>query len=83
MPELDGHAATRMIRERLPQNHQPYVIPLTANALAGDREKCAAAGMDDYLTKPVRLGTLVPVLSRAAAEIAARRAPRPHLRIVA
>ncbi len=83
MPELDGHEATRLIRERLPRDNQPYVIALTANALAGDREKCIAAGMNDYLTKPVTFGTLVPVLQRAAAECSARCAPPLPFRIVA
>ncbi len=66
MPELDGYAATRAIREReqrRPGRHL-VIIALTANALAGDRERCLAAGMDDYLSKPLRVEDLDAVLHR-------------------
>lgn len=66
MPELDGYETTRRIRAELPADHQPYVIALTANAMAGDAERCRAAGMDDYLPKPLTKTALKSALERAA-----------------
>ncbi len=65
MPEMDGLEATRIIRQELAAVDQPRIIAMTAEAMAGDREKCLAAGMDDYLTKPVRSGDLQEALARA------------------
>jgi CheY-like chemotaxis protein/HPt (histidine-containing phosphotransfer) domain-containing protein len=64
MPEMDGLTAARTICERWPRDQRPCLIAMTGNALAGDREKCLAAGMDDYISKPVRLGELQSTLER-------------------
>jgi CheY-like chemotaxis protein len=63
MPEMDGLEATRRIRER--PSEGPHVIAVTANALQGERERCLAAGMNDYITKPLRLEDLAAALSRS------------------
>ncbi len=65
MPELDGLDASRRICERWPPEARPRIIAMTANALLEDREACFAAGMDDYLAKPVRPDELAAALSRA------------------
>ena len=62
MPEMDGLDATRIIRERW--HNEPKVIAITAYALKGDREKCLAAGMDDYISKPVKIVELAEVLGK-------------------
>ncbi|MPV57188.1 hybrid sensor histidine kinase/response regulator [Burkholderia sp. HI2761] len=66
MPKLDGFEATRQLRRREAEAGAPRmpVIALTANALSGDRERCLAAGMDDYLGKPFRRDALLQVLAR-------------------
>jgi len=75
MPEMDGFEATRLIREHEsrgelagPSNRRLPIVALTANALQGDREKCLAAGMDDYLTKPLNPKRLVEVINQWIAE---------------
>ena len=65
MPELDGLDASRRICERWPAESRPRIIAMTANALLEDRDACFAAGMDDYVAKPVRPEELATALSRA------------------
>jgi CheY-like chemotaxis protein len=61
MPELDGLEATRRIVAQWPDD-RPRIVAMTANAMQGDREMCLAAGMDDYITKPIRVEHLVQAL---------------------
>ncbi len=65
MPELDGLDATRQIVERWPAETRPRIIAMTANALPEDREACFAAGMNDYVAKPIRAEELAAALKRA------------------
>jgi PAS domain S-box-containing protein len=67
MPEMDGLEASRRICERWPAESRPRIIAMTANAMLEDREACFAAGMDDYLAKPVRPEELATALGRARA----------------
>ena len=62
MPEMDGLEATRRITARWPAGKRPRIVAMTANAMQGDREACLAAGMDDYVTKPIRVDALVEAL---------------------
>lgn len=64
MPECDGLEATRLIRETVSIERQPYIIALTANAMSGEREKYLAQGMDDYLSKPVQINDMTDALLR-------------------
>ena len=64
MPELDGMDCARIICERWTRDRRPVIIAMTGNALMGDREKCLASGMDDYISKPVRIADLQAAIER-------------------
>jgi signal transduction histidine kinase/CheY-like chemotaxis protein len=67
MPEMDGLEASRRINAQWPATKRPRIVAMTANAMQGDREMCFAAGMDDYITKPIRVDQLVEALMRVPA----------------
>jgi CheY-like chemotaxis protein len=79
MPEMDGYEATRQIRARLPADRQPKIIALTANALQGDREQAEGAGMDDYISKPVKMHEIAAAIRR---HFGARPAPAASERLI-
>jgi len=62
MPEMDGLEATRFIRENM--DHQPVIIAMTANAMPEDKELCIRTGMDDYLSKPMKIADIMEILER-------------------
>jgi len=70
MPEMDGVEATTRIKEQLGAN-RPWIIALTANALQGDKERYLGVGMDDYLSKPIKLEELSGALGRCKPSAAA------------
>jgi CheY-like chemotaxis protein/HPt (histidine-containing phosphotransfer) domain-containing protein len=79
MPDMDGLEASRAIQEGWPVEQRPHIVAMTANAMQGDREECLAAGMDDYLTKPIQVDTLQQALERAGLWIKRRTAPLQSL----
>jgi CheY-like chemotaxis protein len=69
MPEMDGLDAARTICARWGPSERPRIIAMTANAMQGDRDMCFAAGMDDYVTKPIRVERLVEALTQVRARV--------------
>jgi CheY-like chemotaxis protein len=67
MPEMDGLEAAKAITSRWSTGARPRIVAMTANAMQGDRELCIAAGMDDYVTKPIRVDALVEALTQVTA----------------
>src|SRR6202035_4001104 len=67
MPDMDGCEVTEEIRRRQRRENRTWIIAMTANAMVGDRERCLTAGMDDYISKPLRRAELHAALERAAA----------------
>jgi PAS domain S-box-containing protein len=77
MPELDGFEASREINRRWPGGRRPRLVAMTANAMQGDRELCVAAGMDDYVSKPIRVEELLAALERCPRRAEAGDRDRP------
>ncbi|HEY9794473.1 MAG TPA: response regulator, partial [Leptolyngbyaceae cyanobacterium] len=73
MPEMDGLATTSRICQEWSRIERPRIIAMTANAMQGDREMCLEAGMDDYISKPIRVEELVRVLSKCQEELQVTR----------
>jgi CheY-like chemotaxis protein len=78
MPEMDGLEAARRMHREWPGDERPRIVAMTANAMQGDREICLAAGMDDYVSKPIHLDDLADALSRCTPRaVGVPEAPQP------
>jgi two-component system sensor histidine kinase/response regulator len=75
MPEIDGYDATAVIRRREGDQRHTPIIAITASTMEGDRDRCIAAGMDDYLSKPLRFANVESVLARFFPDVANDREP--------
>jgi two-component system, sensor histidine kinase and response regulator len=75
MPELDGLETSRRIHRTIQTALRPRIIAMTANAMQGDRELCLAAGMDDYISKPMRVDELIRALERATPSVSPATEP--------
>jgi CheY-like chemotaxis protein len=82
MPEMDGLEASRAIHEEWPAEQCPRIVAMTANGMQGDREECLAAGMDDYLAKPIQINALQEALERAGLWTRVHRRPTSPLKPV-
>jgi CheY-like chemotaxis protein len=69
MPEMDGFEATRLIRAEEPHGRHTPIVAMTAHAMVGDRERCLAAGMDDYLSKPLDKAKLLAIIERVSSAL--------------
>src|SRR5262249_33758314 len=69
MPEMDGLEASRRLCARWPRHERPRIVAMTANAMQGDRESCLSAGMDDYVSKPIRLAELAAAQRRCESRL--------------
>ena len=76
MPELDGYATTQAIRKNESSQRHTWIVAMTANSLEGDREKCLAAGMDDYLSKPIKPSDLIVALTQFVSKKSSGSLPR-------